>query len=121
MEGGKQAWFDSQKAVELKILSLAQHCELLEKAVATHHGLQQSSPWCMGGPDLTYADLAIYHLLGTPLSPMSGATASFFDGEKERVELVYASGMPRIRAVMEACSNLEVIQKLEAERPDTFT
>ena len=121
MEGGKQAWFDSKKAAELKMFSLAQHCELLEKAIDNHRGVQQSSPWCMGGPDPTYADLAIYHLLGTPLSPMSGATASFFDGEKERVELIYASEMPRIRAVMEACSNLEVIQRWELDRPDTFT
>lgn len=121
MEGGKQAWFDSQKAAELKIISLAQHCELLEKAIATHHGSQQASPWCMGGPDPTYADLAIYHLLGTPLSPLSGATASFFDGEKERVERTYASGMPRIRATIESCSNLELIRRWELERPDTFT
>ena len=75
----------------------------------------------MGGPDPTYADLAIYHLLGTPSSPMSGATASFFDGEKERVELIYASRMPRIRAVVKACSDLEVIQRWEVERHDTFT
>ena len=121
LDGGKQAWFDSQKAAELNILCLAQHCELLEKAIATHGGLRQSSPWCVGGPDPTYADLAIYHLFGTPLSTTSGATASFFDGEKERVELVYASGMPRIRAVIEASSNLELIQKWEMERPDTFT
>ena len=126
LEGGKQAWFDSKKAAKLQILSLSQHCELLEKAIAANHNgcpLQQSSSpcWCMGGPDPTYADLAIYHLLGTPLSPMSGSTASFFDGEKERVEIVYASGMPRIRAIMEACSSLEVIQKWELDRPDTFT
>lgn len=121
MEGGKQAWFDTEKAAERKIASLAQNCDLLEKAIATHDYLRQSSPWCMGGPDPTYADLAIYHLLGTPLSPMSGATVSFFDGEKERVELVFASKMPRIRAIVEASSNLELIQRWEMERPDTFT
>lgn len=124
IEGGKMAWFGTatNSNASLTISTLAQHCALLEKVVAIHGSNttpSTSSPWCMEGPDPTIADIAIYHLLGTPMNVLSGSTASFFDGEKEAVEAAYAT-LPRINAVVKACSNLKSVQIWESKRPDTF-
>ena len=125
IEGGKMAWFATTKNSTMGIAnasSLAYHCALLEEVVATQGSNTNASPlspWCMEGPDPTIADIAIYHLLGTPMNVLSGSTASFFDGEKEAVEGAYAT-LPHINAVVKACSNLKAVQIWESKRPDTF-
>jgi glutathione S-transferase len=124
IEGGKMAWFGTAKnsTGDPANSSLAHHCVLLEKVIATQGSstkVSPASPWCMEGPDPTIADIAIYHLLGTPMNALSGSTTSFFDGEKEAVEAAYAT-LPRINAVVKACSNLKSVQIWESKRPDTF-
>lgn len=103
-------------------------CVKLERALSPaqadsqqhQHQLHQMSAWCVGArPSL--ADVAVYHLLSTPVSVMSGATASFFDGESDKVRACFEGTCPRLRDVVSAVASLPAIKDWEARRPDTFT
>ena len=79
-----------------------------------------SSPWLVGSR-LSLADVATYHLLGTPTSIASGSTVSFFDGEGERVRAAYMGHCPRLAACIAAVGALPRIRSWEEQRPDTFS
>lgn len=130
--GGKKTWFENApNAVDVPSpdstpATLQDYCLLLEKALESYHPTRKAddtnSSWCMGGPQPTLADVAIYHLLATPTSPISGSTASFFDGQPSHVvQQAYQTDCPRLTACVQAMGNLEKIQEWEAKRPDTFT
>lgn len=132
---GKREWWETPRPVisdpasktteQPPPTTLQGWCGLLEDAIASYNNnvpSSPSSPWCLGGEHATLADLAIYHLLATPSSPISGSTVSFFDGfsNKDQIHLAYAS-FPRISSVVQACSELPSIRDWEHRRPDTFT
>mmetsp|Transcript_22913 Transcript_22913/g.73675 ORF Transcript_22913/g.73675 Transcript_22913/m.73675 type:complete len:305 (+) Transcript_22913:66-980(+) len=85
----------------------------MENAVPTN-----PLPWLVG-IDPSVADVAVYHLLATPETIITGNTASFFDGDRDRVRAALARA-PRLRACVSAFSKLPTIQHWEANRPDTF-
>ena len=131
--GGKQMWFEPDKRSTSPTpnqgtlnppKSLYDHCRLLEAALGAYRttkATSDDSPWCLGTAEPTLADLSIYHMLSTPNpSPISGATASLFDGEREAIQSAYAS-FPYIRHAVEAVGALPAIQDWEKRRPDTFT
>lgn len=105
--------------------SLHDFCERLEKAISastTRNFVERTSgsPWCMGGPDPSLADVAVYHLLGTPPpSIVTGSVPSFFDGESSRVQQAYSS-CPRLRESITAFGELKAVKEWEKLRPETF-
>lgn len=139
--GGKAAWFrpeatptDGEEEEENgdETTSLAVYCQRLEKAVVAscpHPGKivnstsVMSSPWCLGGPEPTLADVAIYHMLGTPKpSVVTGTVPSFFDGESDRVRQAYPQQeCPRLLESVSAFGELSSIVEWETNRPETFT
>lgn len=80
---------------------------------------QPRSPWLVGSAT-TVADIAVYHLLATPQSVISGSVASFFDGESDRVRDALEVA-PRIQASVHALGRIDAIQQWEFNRPDTFS
>jgi glutathione S-transferase len=111
----KSEWFESD---------LNDQCKLLERAVAATapKSSNTNSPWCLGRAEPTLADIAIYHLLGTPQpDPVSAVVPSFMDGESERVRSAYEKDCPRITNTIQAMAENERILEWEAKRPDTFT
>lgn len=117
----KEQWF---------ALDLAEWCTKLEAAVsATAHNLRGGSSasaavgehaWLVGST-VTLADVAVYHLLGTPTSVTSGNTISFFDGEGDRLRAAYVGRCPRLSAAVSAVSALPRVRSWEQQRPDTFS
>jgi hypothetical protein len=67
------------------------------------------------------ADVALYAMLGSQISVMTGATDSFFDGlDTNVVEKAYTV-CPRLSACVKGMGALQSIQQWEERRPDTFT
>mmetsp|Transcript_11998 Transcript_11998/g.36080 ORF Transcript_11998/g.36080 Transcript_11998/m.36080 type:complete len:300 (+) Transcript_11998:74-973(+) len=75
-------------------------------------------PWLVG-TEASVADVAVYHLLATPETVVTAVTASFFDGDRDRVRAALAHA-PRLRACVSAVSKLPAIQHWENIRPETF-
>lgn len=120
-EGGKEEWFDSKSESKVDVpISLYDHCQLLEGAIASYRTKANVSPWFLGGVGPTLADISIYHLLSTSTSPISGSAIAFFDGgDKEAIRHAYES-CPRLVEIVDAVGALKTIQQLEERRPDTF-
>ena len=87
--------------------------ETLESAIP-----HNNPPWLVGS-EASVADVALYHLLGTPETLIMGMTASFFDGDRDRVRASLAKA-PRLQASVDAFSQLDDIQRWETLRPETF-
>ncbi|CAB9501953.1 S-transferase 1 [Seminavis robusta] len=124
-KNGKAAWFSATGGNDDdrdQPKSLWEHCQRLEKAVvATDNSSDSRSPWCLGGPSPTLADVAIYHLLATPKpSVVTGSVASFFDGETDRVQQAYVDDCPRLAECVRALGEVPAIQEWEKKRPETF-
>ena len=135
--GGKQLWFSGQPETIEDVAgssteqndtpkTLKEYCRRLEKTIAASVTAQErtvESPWCMGGPSPSLADVAIYHLLSTPsASVLTGSVPSFFDGESDRIRQAYPpEDCPRLFEVVTAVGELSVVKKWENQRPDTFT
>jgi glutathione S-transferase len=107
----KERWFQSE---------LAEWVVKLEAAVCAVAGHEAPHPWLVGSK-VSLADIATYHLLGTPTETMSGNTVSFFDGERDRVRAAYVGQCPRLAASVSAVSALPRIRSWEEQRPDTFS
>lgn len=106
--------------------SLRGYCQRLEKAIAATAPRSfissSDSPWCLGGPNPTLADLAIYHLLATPSpSVVTGSVPSFMDGESVLVQQAYEDDCPRLAHCVAAVGELPAVQIWEKHRPETFT
>ena len=105
----KRRWWASQ---------MPEACEQLERAVhAASPG--SATPWLVGDA-LSLADVAVYHLLSTPTSVVSGSYVGFFDGEAERVRDA-AAPFPRLSASVQAVGALPAVREWERNRPDTFS
>ena len=76
-----------------------------------------AGPWLVGAR-ITLADIAVYHLLGTSTSLVSGSLVSFMDNEDSSAAL---AACPRLRASVDAVAALPAVQAWEERRPDTFT
>jgi glutathione S-transferase len=130
----KSAWFSAKRGGGDSKRSwwmgeLSSHCVALEAALAATPaaaaladggggGDGSSPPWVVGD-SLSLADVALYHLLGTPVSLMTGSTASFFDGESQRVR-DSLNDCPRLSASVAAVAALPPVKEWERRRPDTF-
>jgi len=116
--GQKPKWFESDGTGTLK-----EYCQQLERAVTavTSNRSSSNSPWCLGGNDPTLADIALYHMLGTPPPSLTtGGVPSFMDGESDRVRQAYET-CPRILDSLKAMAENKRIREWEANRPDTFS
>lgn len=141
-KGGKEAWFSGRSSRSADECSrgesgdddtgdnapntLIEYCMRLEKAISVSSSTKErttGSPWCMGGPDPSLADVAVYHLLGTPAaSVVTGAVPSFFDGESDRIQQAYPPEQcPRLFESVAAFGELKAIKEWEKKRPETFT
>jgi hypothetical protein len=139
-KGGKKSWFSGQPSAAGEAKgdesdddtgddapkTLAEYCMRLEKAIAAScstHERTSGSPWCMGGSEPSLADVAVYHLLGTPpASVVTGGVPSFFDGESDRIQHAYPPQQcPRLFESISAFGELKSIKEWEKKRPETFT
>lgn len=109
----KQRWWSTDLPVS---------CLKLEGAVSAamqHDSLTTSGPWLVGSR-ATIADVAVYHLLSTPTSLVSGSTVSFMDNEGEGVRSALAA-CPRLSAAVAAVGAIPAVRAWENSRPDTFS
>lgn len=125
----RSAWYQAKAAAETKrtwfVSDLTRHCERLEACIAA--AASRGGESAAGGPFLipgctmpSIADVAIYHLLGTPVSLMTGSVSSFMDNEGDRVIAAYGH-LPRLKTIVTSVSNLPSIRRWEEVRPDTFS
>ena len=140
-KGGKELWFSGpQSSIEddasgesdvdtddsAASRTLSDYCLRLEKVISSSSWTQEKSidsPWCMGGPNPSLADVAVYHLLSTPPgSVITGSVPSFFDGESRRIQQAYPPEQcPRLFESVSAFGELKAIKEWEKNRPETFT
>jgi len=99
--------------------SLPDHCSKLEASFPPlRKGSDNSSnPWIMGFCSL--ADIAVFSLLGTATSPMSGSLVTALDDMDPTA--AFARDCPRLRASVQAMQALPAIQTWHTKRPDTFS
>lgn len=116
----RSVWFRKKDAgvaerKEWLAKELPQKCNALETSLPPSNG----GVWLVGeGPSL--ADIALYAMLGSQISLMTGATDSFFDGfDTNVIEKAY-SECPRLSACVKEMGALKSIQQWEERRPDTF-
>jgi glutathione S-transferase len=116
----RSVWFRKKEAgvaerKEWLVKELPEKCNALEASLPPSNG----GVWLVGeGPSL--ADIALYALLGSQISLMTGATDSFFDGfDKNVIEKAYTE-CPRLSACVKEMGALKSIQQWEERRPDTF-
>jgi hypothetical protein len=129
----QSAWYQAKTVAEKKrtwfVSDLTRHCERLEACIiaAAANAASRVGELAVGGPFLipgctmpSIADVAIYHLLGTPVSLMTGSVSSFMDNEGDRVVAAYGH-LPRLKTIVTSVSNLPSIRRWEEVRPDTFS
>ena len=85
--------------------------------------LKSASSWWLVGGNISLADVAVYHMLSTPTSLVSGSAVSFFDNEfvneGERVRAAFVS-CPRLSACVAAVGALTTVQVWEEETRNVF-
>jgi glutathione S-transferase len=116
----RSIWFRKKKEVVAErkdwlAKGLPEKCNALEASLPPNSG----GIWLVGeGPSL--ADIALYSMLGSQTSLVTGATESFFDGfDANAIEKAY-SECPRLSACVKEIGALQSIQQWEERRPDTF-
>ncbi len=87
---------------------------------APDEGAVVGAPSWLVGARISLADVAVYQLLSTPRSLVSGDCVGFFDGEAEPVRECLAS-CPRLAASVAAVGALPAVREWERRRPDTFS
>jgi glutathione S-transferase len=111
---------------------LPEHCQRLEASlprlpsVVAGGGAESSppdsSPWLTGTAQPSLADVALYALLGTATSPVSGSLVGALDNADPTS--AYSKGntdCPRLARSVRAFQALPAVQSWEATRPDTFS
>jgi hypothetical protein len=127
----QSAWYQAKPVAETKrtwfVSDLTRHCERLEACILAAAATARVGEPAVGGRFLipgctmpSIADVAIYHLLGTPVSLMTGSVSSFMDNEGDRVVAAY-SRLPRLKTIVTSVANLPSIRSWEEVRPDTFS
>jgi glutathione S-transferase len=115
----RSVWFQKKKAgfAERKdwlVNELPEKCNALEASLPSRNG----GVWLVGeGPSL--ADVALYAMLGSQTSLVTGATESFFDFDANVIEKAYTE-CPRLCACVKEMCALKSVQQWEERRPDTF-
>ena len=99
--------------------SLPDHCSKLEASFPPlRKGSENSSnPWIMGFCSL--ADIAVFSLLGTATSVVSGSLVTALDDMDPTS--AFAKDCPRLRASVQAMQALPAIRTWHTRRPDTFS
>lgn len=106
---------------------LPDHCQRLEASLPLLPSLgggsaesspPDSSPWLTGTAYPSLADVALYALLGTATSPVSGSLVGALDNEDPTSTY---SKCPRLARSVRAFQALPAVQTWEATRPDTFS
>eukprot|EP00977_Amphora_coffeiformis_P021051 scaffold8760_cov155-Amphora_coffeaeformis.AAC.1 len=100
--------------------SLSEHCSKLEASLPPlRKGSDGSSrnSWIMGF--LSLADIAVFSLLGTGTSVMSGSLVTALDDMDPTA--AFSQDCPRLRASVQAIQALPAVQSWHAKRPDTFS
>lgn len=102
----RQSWLEQDLPIQ---------CQQLEASLPMH----QSGSWLVGEtPSL--ADVAVYSLLATPTSLVTGASESWFDGAEPAIVGKALRDCPRLASSVKEFGKLPSIQKWEESRPDTF-
>ena len=70
---------------------------------------------------MSLADVALYHLLSSAESIVTGAMVSFFDGDGQEQVRLALSACSKLKASVEAVGALRQVQEWEETRPDTFS
>lgn len=121
----KKQWFATTTTTSTNddTETLQRYCQKLEKVLQSTRSSPSStkSRWALNTPNPTLADIAIYHLLGAPVSTVSGSTASFFGETEATIGNAYQKDCPLLKRCVQATSELPAIKKWERKRPDTFT
>jgi len=104
-KSSSEAWLEEK---------LPEYCTKLEKSLPPS---RSDVPWLIG-KSTSLADIAVYSLLGTATSAVTGDRVSGLDGFDPSGALKVA---PRLEASIQAVSELSSIQRWERERPDTFS
>jgi hypothetical protein len=124
----QSAWYQAKIMAETKrawfATDLPRHCEKLEAcivALTTRPMGEPGGAFVIPGTTMpSIADIAIYHLLGTPVSMVTGSVCSLMDNEGDRVVAAYCH-LPRLKTIVTSVSNLPSIRRWEETRPDTFS
>ena len=129
----KSAWFRAKKTREEKQAflkrDLKEWCMKLENSLPPQRhefnndsSSSSSSPSWLFGSDISVADIALYAMMSTSTSTMTGSTQSFFDNATyEGIIQPCLENCPRLIKSIYATSQLEQVQQYELHRPDTFS
>ena len=128
----KERWYRTVKRVEGEEArrksrvgwfeqDLPELCLLLERALPPRVEETASAQLFSVGAGLSLAGVCVYHLLATPVSLASGATATFFDGESGRVRAAFETSCLRLASIVAHVGALPSAWAWEERRPDTFS
>jgi glutathione S-transferase len=105
--------------VEWIAQDLPRFCRKLETSLPPNH--VPSAPWLVGN-QISLADVAVYSLLGTQTSIMTGSILSTFDAVTNAECILQAyQDCPRVKACIKVVGEQSSVQQWERRRPDTFS